>query len=173
MTKPKLTDAVKQPSEKLPDPAQASPAASEAGAGVVPAASVASGDKGSEEDSEGEAEQKPSEEPEEKPEAANPAVNPEAARFIAAFGEAQGCIFLVKGVSYVDACTQHMAAQAATITAQATEIAALKKTGSDLAAKLKGEAEPLATGPKGDKPPATGDAAVSDFAKSVEARLAK
>jgi hypothetical protein len=66
-----------------------------------------------------------------------------------------------------------MATQASTITAQATEIAALKKTGTDLAAKLKGEAEPLATGPKADSKPATGDAAVSDFAKSVEARLAK
>jgi hypothetical protein len=95
------------------------------------------------------------------------------ADFRSAFGHEQGSVFFADQVPFVDACVKHMATQASTITAQATEIAALKKTGTDLAAKLKGEAEPLATGPKGDKAPATGDAAVSDFAKSVEARLAK
>jgi hypothetical protein len=95
------------------------------------------------------------------------------ADFRSAFGHEQGSVFFADQVPFVDACVKHMASQAATITAQTAEIAALKKTGTELAAKLKGEAEPLATGPTGDKTPATGDAAVSDFAKSVEARLAK
>lgn len=95
------------------------------------------------------------------------------ADFRSAFGHEQGSVFFADQVPFVDACVKHMATQTATITAQAAEIAALKKTGTELAAKLKGEAEPLATGPTGDKTPATGDAAVSDFAKSVEARLTK
>lgn len=95
------------------------------------------------------------------------------ADFRSAFGLEQGSVFFADQVPFVDACVKHMTAQAATITAQATEIAALKKTGTELASKLKGEDEPLGTGPKAGKAPATGDAAVSDFAKSVEARLAK
>jgi hypothetical protein len=95
------------------------------------------------------------------------------ADFRSAFGLEQGSVFFSDQVPFVDACVKHMATQAATITAQATEIAALKKTGTELAAKLKGEDEPLSTGPKGSTTPATGDAAVSDFAKSVEARLKK
>ena len=174
MTKPKLTDAVKPTSEKLPETAQPAASAGATGTGGTPEISPAASTEGDEgESEESEEAPEPTEKQAEQPAASQPVTNPALAQYTSAFGETQGCVFFANGVSFADACTQHMASQAATITAQAAEIAALKKTGIDLASKLKGEDEPLATGPQGTKAPATGDAAVSDFAKSVGARLAK
>lgn len=93
------------------------------------------------------------------------------ADFRAAFGHEQGSVFFADQVSYVDACTKHMATQAATIASQAKEIAELKKTNTTLASQLKGEDEPLLTGPKGTGTSKGGDA-VSEFAASAEQRLA-
>lgn len=93
------------------------------------------------------------------------------ADFRSAFGHEQGSIFYADQVSYTDACTTHMATQLATITSQAAEIAELKKTSTAYAAQLKGETEPLLTGPKGSGASQGGDS-VSEFAASAEQRMA-
>jgi hypothetical protein len=94
------------------------------------------------------------------------------ADFRSAFGHEQGSVFFADQVPFVDACVKHMTAQAATITAQATEITALKKTGTELAAKLKGEDEPVVTGQHGNGSGSGADP-ISSFAASAEQRMNK
>lgn len=93
------------------------------------------------------------------------------ADYRAAFGHAEGTLYFAEQTSFLDAGTKHMAAQAATNAAQAAKIAELQKTNTTLANQLKGEAEPLATGPQG-KGTSKGVDAVAEFAASAEQRLA-
>lgn len=162
MTKPKLTDAVKQPSEKLPQtaptPAQQTGAGSEQNA--APAKSAT--------ESESDDEPEPAAKTETVPAASSA---PTLSQYTEAFGETQGCVFFAKGVSFSDACVAHIKTQAETIKAQGEEITALKSQVKTFAEKLAGEKEPVEL--KQDGAAASAADPIGSFAQAATARMNK
>lgn len=194
MTKPKLSDAVKQPSEKLADNPAAAAAAADSKTGVAAggAAHPPAGDKGTPDGkNEGDGEDPGPEsgasasndKPPESPAPAKAAAaasdapapaasgNKTLADYKAAFGDVQGCVYFAEGMDFASACAKHIAVQGKQITDLKAANETLTTQVKSLAKEVGGNAEPLKTGSEtakgGEK------SQIDQYASLLESKLAK
>jgi hypothetical protein len=186
MTKPKLTDAVKQPSEKLPETAQAPAAAADSGtggaAGLPPAAGKDKGSDDSGDDDEPEASAGAAGKPNDPPAPAKAAAasqeapaasgaNKTLAEYKAAFGDVQGCVYFAEGVEFSAACAKHIEAQGKQIADLKAANETLTTQTASLAKEVLGTAEPLKTGSENAK--TGGKSQIDEYASLLESKLEK
>lgn len=186
MTKPKLTDAVKQPSEKLPETAQAPAAAADSGTGGAAGLPPAAGkDKGSDEpgdDDEPEASAGAAAKPSDPPAPAKAAVTSQEApaasgadkplaAYKAAFGDVQGCVYFAEGIAFADACSKHIEVQGKQIADLKASNDTLTAQAATLAKEVLGTAEPLKTGAETAKTGAK--SGIDEYASLLESKLTK
>jgi hypothetical protein len=183
MTKPKLTDAVKQPSEKLPETAQAPAAAADSGSGGAAGLPPAS-DRGSEDSGDADPEasastgDKPTDPPAPTKAAAESAATPAAtaadkplAAYKTAFGDTQGCVYFAEGIAFADACAKHIEVQGKQITDLKASNDTLTAQAATLAKEVLGTAEPLKTGAENAKTGAK--SGIDEYASLLESKIEK
>lgn len=186
MTKPKLTDGVKQPSEKLADPTVAPASAADSGKGGA-AGQPPVGDKGNADSDKGEGEDpaasagKPGDNPPENPSPAKAEAKPESAptanvggktlaEYKTAFGDVQGCVYFAEGMDFTTACAKHMEVQGKQIADLKAANETLTTQAKALAKEVGGNAEPLKTGAENAKGGAK--SSIDEYASLLESKLA-
>lgn len=185
MTKPKLTDAVKQPSATLPETAPTPAAAADTGSGGAASLPPASGkdkggdDPGDEGNDDPESSAGSSDKPTDPPAPARaaaaaepaPAAGKTLAEYKAAFGDVQGCVYFAEGMDFTTAATKHIEVQGKQITDLKSANETLTTQAAALAKEVGGEKDPLKTGNEAAK--GGNKSAIDEYASVLESKLEK